>query len=109
MVLLEGSEGLHLARPSLVRSMDQQLEALLRRAAGDDRVVGLAGGLPSEAQFPRRQLALSFIRVLRQSGSPALQYGWAEGSDRLRAFIAGRLRARGADVSPDDILVTSGA
>lgn len=39
----------------------------------------------------------------------ALQYGWPEGSERLRGWIAERLRARGARVEPGDVLVTSGA
>jgi 2-aminoadipate transaminase len=89
--------------------MDERLEGLQRRAAADPRVIALAGGLPNEAQFPRRALALSFLRALRQAGTPALQYGWAEGSERLRAFVADRLRARGADVAAADVLITSGA
>ncbi len=89
--------------------MDQRLEALQRQAAADPRVIGLAGGLPNEAQFPRRALAMSFLRALRQAGTPALQYGWAEGSERLREFVAERLRARGAEVTAGDVLITSGA
>lgn len=81
----------------------------MRVAAADPRVVGLAGGLPAEAQFPKRALALAFLRAVRRAGAPALQYGWAEGSDRLRGFVAGRLRARGAAVDPDDVIITSGA
>ncbi len=81
----------------------------MRAAAADARVIGLAGGLPAEAQFPKRALALAFLRAVRRAGAPALQYGWAEGSPRLRAFVAGRLRARGAAVQPDDVVITSGA
>lgn len=87
----------------------ERLETILRRAAADPRVIGFAGGLPNERQFPRRALALSFLRVLRQSGTPALQYGWAEGLEGLRSFVAERLRARGAVVSAGDVLITSGA
>jgi 2-aminoadipate transaminase len=89
--------------------MDERIEAIQRRTAGDPRVIGLAGGLPSEAQFPKRELAQSFIRVLGQSGVPALQYGWAEGFESLRELIASRLRARGAAASAADVIVTSGA
>lgn len=89
--------------------MSTPIDDLLRAAAADARVIGLAGGLPSEAQFPKRELARAFLRVLRRSGTPALQYGWAEGSDGLRAFVAGRLRARGADTRADDVIITSGA
>lgn len=89
--------------------MDDRIEELQRRAAGDPRVIGLAGGLPNEAQFPRRALAVSFLRALNRAGVPALQYGWAEGSERLRAFVADRLGARGADVKADQVVITSGA
>jgi 2-aminoadipate transaminase len=85
------------------------IDDLLRAAATDARVIGLAGGLPSEAQFPKRELARAFLRALRRAGTPALQYGWAEGSDGLRAFVAGRLRARGADTRVEDVIITSGA
>lgn len=89
--------------------MKHELEALLRKAAAHPGVMGLAGGLPSAAQFPRRALAMSFIKVLRQTGTPALQYGWAEGSDRLRDYLARRLNSRGVTLDPDDVIVTSGA
>jgi len=89
--------------------MDDRIERLQRRAAADPRVIGLAGGLPNEAQFPRRALAGSFMRALSRAGAPALQYGWAEGSERLRSFVAARLRARGAKVNADHVIITSGA
>jgi len=84
-------------------------DELLRAAANDRRVIGLAGGLPAEAQFPKRALAMAFLRVLRRAGTPALQYGWAEGSAGLRAFVADRLALRGATIGPDDVIITSGA
>ena len=89
--------------------MDDRLDAIQRRSAGDPRVIGLAGGLPSEAQFPKRELARSFLRVLEHTGAPALQYGWAEGFESLRELVASRLRARGAAASAGDVIVTSGA
>jgi 2-aminoadipate transaminase len=89
--------------------MDDRLDAIQRRSAGDPRVIGLAGGLPSEAQFPKRELARSFLRVLEHTGALALQYGWAEGFESLRELVASRLRARGAPTSAADVIVTSGA
>jgi 2-aminoadipate transaminase len=85
------------------------IDELLRAAAADRRVIGLAGGLPAEAQFPKRALAAAFLDVLRRAGTPALQYGWAEGSARLRGFVAQRLVARGAVAVADDVIITSGA
>src|SRR3954453_9429021 len=89
--------------------MDDRLDAIQRRTAGDPRVIGLAGGLPSEAQFPKRELARSFLRVLEHTGAPALQYGWAEGFGSLLELLGVRLRGRGGGASAGAVIVTSGA
>ena len=81
----------------------------IRRAAAAPGVINLGGGLPADAQFPRAELAAAFTRVLRAGAGEALQYGWAEGQAQLRDRIAERLRARGARVSADDIVITNGA
>lgn len=82
-----------------------EMIALLRRAAGEQDVIGLAGGLPCDALLPRDALS----RAVGQVSTSALQYGWAEGDPELRAWIAAALAARGADVEPDDVIVTAGA
>ncbi len=88
--------------------MDPRIDAIQREAAARDGVIPLGGGLPSEQQFPRRALAAAFVEVLRP-GSAALQYSWPEGSQELRERVAARLRARGATVSAQDVLITHGA
>lgn len=85
------------------------IEQLVRRAATSRGLISLGGGLPSERQFPKEALAASFVRVLGAHGSAPLQYGWAEGQETLRTWIAARMRARGAKVEADDIIVTNGA
>lgn len=87
--------------------MKPKLDLMLRRRVMAPGMLGLAGGLPAEAQFPRRELAASFVRVIADGS--ALQYGWPEGMPRLREQLAQRLGQRGATVSPDDVLITSGA
>lgn len=80
---------------------------LQRRACEQSNVIGLGGGLPASELFPRAILSRAFLAAIdRQDG---LQYGWPEGNRGLRAWVAARLRARGADVTPDDVIVTSGA
>ncbi|HEY0709332.1 MAG TPA: PLP-dependent aminotransferase family protein [Polyangia bacterium] len=91
--------------PTAPASIDQ----MIRTAAASPRVIGLGGGLPAEAQFPREALAASFLRVLQRQGSPALQYGWPEGQEPLRMWVAQRLQRRGATVDPDDVIITNGA
>lgn len=86
-----------------------RLEILKRRAADTPGLISFAGGLPAPGEFPRSKLAASFVRALQNPSCPALQYGWPEGHEDLRAWIAGQLRRRGAQVARDDVIVTSGA
>ncbi len=95
------------AVPTLPIALDRRIDALQRTAAADRRVICLGGGLPSDGQFPRGALAAAFVRVLAP-GSTALQYGWPEGSPKLRELIAARLRSRGAKVTAQDVLITNG-
>lgn len=60
-------------------------------------------------QFPRAQLADALLSALGEPAAPALQYGWPEGAETLRRWIAERLAARGAKVDAGDVIVTSGA
>ncbi len=89
--------------------MDPRIERLQRASANERGLLCLAGGLPAEELFPRRALAEAFERAVRTSPCGALQYGWPEGNEALRAWIAARLVARGADVSAEDVVVTAGA
>jgi 2-aminoadipate transaminase len=86
--------------------VDPRIERLQRRMAVTPGVISFGGGLPDERWFPRRMLARSFEAAVR---SPALQYGWPEGSEALRRFVSKRLQMRGAAVEPGDVIVTSGA
>src|SRR5687768_14095188 len=89
--------------------MTSPVEKMQRIAAARDDVLSFAGGLPDPAIFPRAALTRAFLRAIGHSGAPALQYGWPEGRPALRELIAARLRARGANLSADDVVVTSGA
>jgi len=91
--------------------VDPALDALIRSAARREGLIGLAGGLPSARQFPKRALAEAFARALSTpaSAGSALQYGWPEGQDRLRAQIAAGLAQRGLKIAPADIVITHGA
>lgn len=89
--------------------MDARIEHIQRECAAVRSVLPLAGGLPAEELFPREELAFAFERSLRTTPCGALQYGWPEGSEGLRRWIAARLARRGARISPDDVVVTAGA
>lgn len=82
-------------------------DKLARKAAAEPGVISFAGGLPDSKLFPTRELGVALQGAL--TNDEALQYGWPEGAERLRAHIAGALSARGANVSPDRVIITSGA
>ena len=87
--------------------VDPKIDRLQRRACEQSNVIGLGGGLPASELFPRSLLSRAFLSAIdRRDG---LQYGWPEGNRGLRTWVADRLRARGADVTADDVIVTSGA
>jgi 2-aminoadipate transaminase len=89
--------------------MDKRIDDLQRLAAERPGVIGLGGGLPSDGLFPRAALARAFLRALRDPAAGALQYAWPEGRERLRDWVARRLQARGASVSAEEVIITSGA
>jgi len=95
--------------PELNRSatMDPRVVELQKEAAARDDVIGLAGGLPADELLPRAGLARTLADVTSREG--ALQYGWAEGTEQLRRWIAARLAARGAHVDCERVIVTAGA
>ena len=73
-------------------------------------VISFAGGLPNPISFPIEALKESMNRVVDENGSNAFQYATTEGYLPLRQQIAARYKKRfGLDVSPEDILITSGS
>ncbi|HEU0029424.1 MAG TPA: PLP-dependent aminotransferase family protein [Kofleriaceae bacterium] len=88
--------------------MNPRIAELQKAAAGRPDVIGLAGGLPADELMPRRELAQVLAEVAAKR-SDALQYGWPEGTEKLRTWIADRLATRGAPVDPARVIVTAGA
>jgi 2-aminoadipate transaminase len=67
-------------------------------------VIALAGGLPDPDLFPREAMRRALRVVMAEPKLGALQYGWPEGDEKLRRWIAQRLGVRA-----DDVIVTAGA
>jgi 2-aminoadipate transaminase len=86
--------------------MDPRVVEVQKQAAARPGVIGLAGGLPADELLPREALARALAEASRDD---ALQYGWPEGAEQLRTWIASRLAARGAPISADRVIVTAGA
>lgn len=85
------------------------IDALQRACAARGDVVGLAGGLPDPALFPREPMRRALAAVVRDPRLAAFQYGWPEGDEALRAWLAKRLSTPARPLEPRDVIVTAGA
>jgi 2-aminoadipate transaminase len=72
-------------------------------------VISFAGGLPSPQTFPTEHIRAACDRLLTNDPSASVQYGPTEGYTPLREWIAALHRDRGADVSAEQVLVTTGS
>jgi len=88
----------HKMNPSVIREILKVTEK--------PGIISFAGGLPSPKTFPVDAFAAACEAVLRTDGRAALQYASSEGLPALREWIAGQLPW---DVSPDQVLITTGS
>ena len=72
-------------------------------------ILSMAGGLPSADTFPVDALKAACDKVLSENAKEALQYAASEGFGPLREWVAERVKSLGMDVSPDQVLITSGS
>ncbi|HUW93278.1 MAG TPA: PLP-dependent aminotransferase family protein [Bacteroidales bacterium] len=72
-------------------------------------VISFAGGLPSPESFPIEDVKKIAVEVLDEDGAAALQYGTTEGDSKLRKLIVERHNREGLDITPDNIVITSGS
>lgn len=72
-------------------------------------VISFAGGLPAPDVFPIEEFAEACQSVLKNQGPQSLQYGTTEGYLPLREMIARHTARFGLEVTPDNILITSGS
>jgi 2-aminoadipate transaminase len=72
-------------------------------------VISFAGGLPAPELFPVAGILAATERVLRETGSQALQYSPTEGFSGLRESLAEEMRRRHVAAAPEDVLITTGS
>jgi 2-aminoadipate transaminase len=72
-------------------------------------IISFAGGLPAPDVFPVEEFRRACDKVLKDMGPQALQYGATEGFLPLREMIARHSARYGIEVTPENIMVTSGS
>jgi DNA-binding transcriptional MocR family regulator len=85
-----------------------ELVARVYRAARDPQVVNLAHATPDPALLPARALGRAFSTAARGPDG-GIRYEMPPGLLQLRQAIARRALSWGCDLSPDELVVTSGA
>src|SRR5512146_2671757 len=72
-------------------------------------IISFAGGLPAPEVFPLKEFQEACNVVLAEHPTQALQYGPTEGHRPLREMIARHASRYMVEVTPDNILITSGS
>jgi 2-aminoadipate transaminase len=71
--------------------------------------ISFAGGLPAPEVFPVAEVAEATLRILRERGRQALQYGATEGYRPLREWVAEHMTSEGVPTSIENVLITTGS
>jgi len=72
-------------------------------------IISFAGGLPAPEVFPTEKIQEACNKVLNEQGGLALQYSTTEGHLPLREMIARHNARFSVEVSPENIMITSGS
>jgi 2-aminoadipate transaminase len=72
-------------------------------------IISFGGGLPAPEVFPVKEFQSACNAVLEQHGAQALQYSTTEGYKPLREMIARHNARYSVEVTPENILITSGS
>lgn len=81
----------------------------LFKLLGKPGIISFAGGFPDPALFDAEGIAQASAAVLANNPGPVLQYGATEGYGPLRDGIAGFMAGKGATVTPEGVIVTTGS
>jgi 2-aminoadipate transaminase len=72
-------------------------------------MISFGGGMPAPESFPCQDVARACVKVLREQGPTALQYGQTEGYNPLRDYLAETTMAGlGLFARRENILITTG-
>lgn len=91
------------------RQMGSSVIRELLKYAEQPEIISFAGGLPAPEVFPLKEFGEACQEVLAKHGAQALQYSTTEGYLPLREMIARHTSRYMVEVTPDNILITSGS
>jgi DNA-binding transcriptional MocR family regulator len=102
------------ARPALpfadrLQNVETSAIRELFKLLGKPGIISFAGGFPDPALFDVEGLQISANAVLSNNAGPVLQYGATEGWGPLREQISHFMAGKGATVTPEDLIVTTGS
>jgi 2-aminoadipate transaminase len=81
----------------------------LLKMTADPEIISFGGGLPAPEVFPLAEIEAAADRVIQEHGRAALQYGPTEGFLPLREMLVRHMARYGIQVTPANVLITSGA
>ncbi len=81
----------------------------LFKLLGKPGIISFAGGFPDPVLFDVEGLQISANAVLSNNAGPVLQYGATEGWGPLREQISHFMAGKGAAVTPEGLIVTTGS
>ncbi len=92
-----------------IKQMSSSVIRELLKLTEEPDIISFAGGLPAPEVFPVKEFREACNYVLENFGAQALQYSTTEGYRPLREMIARHAARYVADITPDNILITSGS
>jgi len=90
------------------RMQSSAIRELLKLTEQPD-IISFGGGMPAPDVFPCEEFLEACQRVLRENGPQSLQYGPTAGYRPLREMITRHTARYGIEVTPDNVLITSGS
>jgi 2-aminoadipate transaminase len=81
----------------------------LFKLLGTPGIISFAGGFPDSAMFDVEGLKEASAKALNEEPGGALQYGATEGYEPLRTQLSAFMKAKGVDVAPSGLIVTTGS
>jgi 2-aminoadipate transaminase len=92
-----------------MRNVHRSFVREILKAAAKPEIISFAGDLPNPKFIPVAEIAGAIQATLSTQGAAALQYSASEGHLPLREWIAAQYNAQGLDISPGQILITTGS